>query len=715
MAARVVGQLRSGSGAGFSSMTASRVGGSSAPAAKYEGTTNGKGEPHGEGKRVFSSGHIYEGKWQDGRCHGFGKFTYPDGQIFEGEWKDGRRNGEGKLSMPSGEVIAGTWVDDSLSGPVRRWHAAESAPPAAAASRSAAAAPAPAAAAPAKSGGASSADATSAADVAWLRESHDVIWQLNVELQMENERLVGENRRLRLKLRQMLQEKTVAPAAKGNSANGSGDGDGKPKVVEGRLRRKKKGDKEDVSKLIGHTDKAWLEKLIGGTAGSELEAFLSGKTSKKEDKASEESDVERRRRMADELCSKAESELTDRLLTSEWGPMKRIGNSGDAEAYARSVLKSKLDKVRHSAAAFLGDGQSLAKAAADARDGLDAVLGWPSRLASMQSKSGLDPESMVRATELKLDGCGLGSGGVGAACVLLRASRALQTVNLGNNQLGDEGTKMLCEVLKSNSSLHTLRLYGNGIGADGGTALADLLAYNHTLTKLDLRGNSFDARSEAALRSSGGNRVVIHESDNRPVPVQSTASDFMDYKDRQSGVVPPAAGSSNAAAFLDYTDSKQGYAPPAAGGSKAEDFLRYSKGVAAAPPSERDAEAFNSFSRGVTAPYSSAAAGPTPSAPSSSADAFLAFGGGGGGSGGTGGGGTGSAAAFLSGVGSAPVSGGVSSLGGTGSSDASDFLSSLGGGAPSKPRGVSFGAGASKPSMLSKPDNASDFLKSLGS
>ena len=47
------------------------------------------------------------------------------------------------------------------------------------------------------------------ADVLWLRESHDVIWQLNVELQMENEKLVAENRRLRLKLRTVLQEKQV--------------------------------------------------------------------------------------------------------------------------------------------------------------------------------------------------------------------------------------------------------------------------------------------------------------------------------------------------------------------------------------------------------------------------------------------------------------------------------------------------------------------------
>ena len=105
---------------GLGSMSASSATNGASMSAAYEGTTNERGEPHGEGKRIFASGHVYEGRWQNGRCDGFGKFTYPDGQIFEGEWRDGRRNGQGKLSMPGGEVISGCWVDDSLSGPVRR-------------------------------------------------------------------------------------------------------------------------------------------------------------------------------------------------------------------------------------------------------------------------------------------------------------------------------------------------------------------------------------------------------------------------------------------------------------------------------------------------------------------------------------------------------------------------------------------------------------------
>ena len=98
------------------------------------------------------------------------------------------------------------------------------------------------------------------ADVAWLKESHDVIWQLNVELQMENERLGGENRRLRLKLRQMLQNggQNGQHGGCGGSQNYHGNsnqcggncddrchadhgrGRGGPKVVQGRIKGRSK-------------------------------------------------------------------------------------------------------------------------------------------------------------------------------------------------------------------------------------------------------------------------------------------------------------------------------------------------------------------------------------------------------------------------------------------------------------------------------------------
>ena len=84
----------------------------------YDGDTNRHGEPHGEGRRTFASGHVYEGSWKDGQCHGFGRFAYPDGQVFEGQWSNGRRNGKGKLAMPNGEMISGVWDHGKHGSPV---------------------------------------------------------------------------------------------------------------------------------------------------------------------------------------------------------------------------------------------------------------------------------------------------------------------------------------------------------------------------------------------------------------------------------------------------------------------------------------------------------------------------------------------------------------------------------------------------------------------
>lgn len=208
---------------------------SSSSAPSYKGAHNAHGEPHGEGRRVFASGHVYEGQWVDGKCHGFGRFAYPDGQVFEGEWANGKRNGKGRLAMPSGEMIAGVWSDDALSGSVQKWTKADEEREQAARAKEAADAKKDAkkkrkekrkkerrrrrkggesgsesgsesseseseeeaaeakkeAKSPkAKKPSTAQEDEEQEKDVKWLRESHDVIWQLNVELQMENERLV---------------------------------------------------------------------------------------------------------------------------------------------------------------------------------------------------------------------------------------------------------------------------------------------------------------------------------------------------------------------------------------------------------------------------------------------------------------------------------------------------------------------------------------------
>ena len=275
---------RAASASSLHTSTASRIGGT---AASYDGTTNENGEPHGEGKRVFASGHVYEGQWVNGRCDGFGRFSYPDGQVFEGEWKEGKRNGEGKLAMPSGETIAGTWSNDTLTGPVRRYYDGEMGPPAPAVSRRENV-PAVAMNAGGGSGG-SGAPAGDAAEMAWLRESHDVIWQLNVELQMENERLVGENRRLRLKLRQLLQSGGGGNGSSGSATGagagapkaadqngGGGDGNGRIKVVEGRLRRRKKDDKGGGKSGGTPAELGLIAKLLSERGvTSDVDAFLA--------------------------------------------------------------------------------------------------------------------------------------------------------------------------------------------------------------------------------------------------------------------------------------------------------------------------------------------------------------------------------------------------------------------------------------------------------
>ena len=666
-----------------------------APAGGYEGNSNSRGEPHGEGKRVFSSGHVYEGSWKDGRCEGFGRFTYPDGQIFEGEWKDGRRNGPGKLMMPSGETIAGTWVDDSLTGPVRRWLTADEAPAATAApvvtrrheASSTLVYDAPPPSAPVPVG--------ETEDVAWLRESHDVIWQLNVELQMENERLVGENRRLRLKLRQMLQNQNHGGGC-GCQGGGQGGGKNPPKVVEGRLKKKTTGKKEE-DKGGSKKDAKLLQDLINSMGGKDdaasfinfvrrpparpphvprppvhlgrqpMALFPQGvpllsrvwsQVDKEKDKGSagafldyvdgkKPDDDERRKRIVEELCSRAESELGDRLMSREWEGLKRIGRAGDVEALARKKLGAVLAGVRLRPVRSDTD---LEAAAADVRAGVDAVVGWPEGLRRMERSTQMSGERMAEAKELRLDGCGLGVNGAGAVAVLLRESRTLESVDISSNALGDAGCEAITDALRSGTPLRTLRINSNGLREKASEALCSMLGSNRSV-RVELKHNNFDSRSESNLRSAGGARVVLNDRD------------------------PP----------LD---------PPPAPPQSAEGFLAFSGG---AKPPTSDAEAFLAFSGGASRGGSSdlPPSGPTKGTKGSSdADAFLAFGGGGGGGGGGGAMDANSAQDFLAFADAAPAS-----------------KLSLGSGSAAK-KGVSFSGGGSK--LGAGANDASAFLASLG-
>ena len=639
MAARVVREL--------SSMNSDSRSAGSSGGASYEGTTNGRGEPHGEGRRVFSSGHVYQGQWQDGRCHGFGKFSYPDGQIFEGQWEGGRRNGPGKLMMPGGETIAGNWVDDTLSGAVRRWQTAEEAPPAPLVKRERA--PAAAGTMVSTPSLPPSGPAAEAADVQWLRESHDVIWQLNVELQMENERLTGENRRLRLKLRSMLQEQAARPPAQAAKPPEP------PKLVEGKLKKKKK-DKLDASSMSA------IAKLLGdsglkGGQGSAMDFlastgkggqgtvsdFLASTSGPAE--AARLSPSERRRKVVDELCERAHDELQTQLRGAPWEAVRRLDSANDVDKYARHVLRETL--LRPIRERSIETDAALSDAAVDIRDALSAVVDWPTSLSRIQRHSKLEGSALLRAEELQLDGCALGPAGAGAVSLIIRASRALRKLDLSGNRLGDVGAILLADMLRTDSGLLQLRLHDNGIRGAGGGALAAMLSTNRKLSRVDLRHNAFDHLSESALRSAGGKRVILADHE------LADASDFLDW-----GSGAGASAARDADAFLAFADRKDPPPPPPVPPPK--------------PGGARDADAFLAFASGGDA------SGGGSSARARDADAFLNFRGSvTGGSGGSQTVGNGSdAASFLSFTGSSSGGGGS----GGGKSDAADFLSFSGGG-----------------------------------
>ena len=701
--------LPSGSGMGTMNSRSGTPG-----AGAYEGTTNERGEPDGQGKRVFASGHVYEGRWKDGRCDGFGVFTYPDGQVFEGEWRDGRRNGQGKLSMPNGETIAGTWVDDNLTGPVRRWMKASEQPPAPIISGSVdkrMVYDAPPGQAPAEEGG---------GDVAWLRESHDVIWQLNVELQMENERLVAENRRLRLKLRQMIQKEQEAPkkiaeeSQNVNDNNRPGSASG-PKVVEGRLRRKSgRGDDERRSRS-GRSQEKWLTELLQSVSGkadntNDAQSFLNfldkGGSKKKnsdryllEGSGTKLSESEGRQRIMDELIKRAETELSDALLGRDWESLKRIGRAGETERFARHQLNSALDEIKRKSPKSESE---LEASAREVRAALDAVLGWPEGLRRIESGSGSSGERLLEARELQLDGCGIGENGAGAVCVILRESRSLESIDLASNGLGDAGATMLADVLRSSTALRKLRLNANDIRDKGGGALAAMLSTNRNI-KVDLRSNRFDSLNESALRRAGGDRVIISESDRGfDEPKKDTsidysrgaASDYLKYGDRPSS---SASASRDADAFLAFGDaSRRSEAPRKPSPPRASDadaFLSFSSGGRGGG----GGAASRSVSGSLGADFITSTAGP-PAKDATSASAFLEF---------SGAGGSGSSSAFAS----EPVPRTFSSGSKTSTLTKPGGMSSV-----SKSRGVSFAGGgsASSSGLGAGAASATDFLASLG-
>ena len=72
----------------------------------YTGERNAEGKPHGQGKKVYVSGNVYEGGWAAGKKEGRGTYRYADGNEYEGEYKGGKKEGRGILLHPDGAKLA---------------------------------------------------------------------------------------------------------------------------------------------------------------------------------------------------------------------------------------------------------------------------------------------------------------------------------------------------------------------------------------------------------------------------------------------------------------------------------------------------------------------------------------------------------------------------------------------------------------------------------
>ncbi|TNJ41908.1 hypothetical protein KFZ70_02795 [Tamlana fucoidanivorans] len=82
----------------------------------YVGTVNRYLQKHGQGKKTYADGDVYEGEWQENYKSGFGIYTWPDGKVYTGEWKDDKRNGHGSFTWLSGQIYSGEWKDGKYNG-----------------------------------------------------------------------------------------------------------------------------------------------------------------------------------------------------------------------------------------------------------------------------------------------------------------------------------------------------------------------------------------------------------------------------------------------------------------------------------------------------------------------------------------------------------------------------------------------------------------------
>ena len=82
----------------------------------YDGATNSKGLPHGQGKKVYEDGRVYEGAWADGEYHGEGSLLYANGTLYRGGFRKGKRNGKGIHYLSNGLRFEGHFDDGESHG-----------------------------------------------------------------------------------------------------------------------------------------------------------------------------------------------------------------------------------------------------------------------------------------------------------------------------------------------------------------------------------------------------------------------------------------------------------------------------------------------------------------------------------------------------------------------------------------------------------------------
>lgn len=79
----------------------------------YTGYVDSEGQPHGQGKCVYSDGSIYNGTWDHGYWHGHGRLDYSESEYYEGDFCDGFLEGRGTMYYEDGSSWTGIWKEGS--------------------------------------------------------------------------------------------------------------------------------------------------------------------------------------------------------------------------------------------------------------------------------------------------------------------------------------------------------------------------------------------------------------------------------------------------------------------------------------------------------------------------------------------------------------------------------------------------------------------------